>query len=849
MIERLTATTSADLDHIGGKGGGLVRLLAAGLDVPEAWVILAPVSLTQQARSQLLTTQLATWWREVSEQHPHDAWAVRSSAVAEDLEGASFAGVYETILGVTSLEQLVGAVRRCWGGLEQDRASTYLATQGMGTQAGIAVVLQRMIRPRVSGVMLTENPLAPFADEVVIDASYGLGEAIVSGRTHPDHIVLDRSGTILRTVLGAKEVALEHEHGRADLVELSVPLEDRQVRCLDDADIDRLHDLADRVGAAIGERRDLEWAMEDERLFVLQDRPITGLPPREPREVWTRRFGDEYLSDYMTPLGTDLMLPWLTQVQMDEVASLQKRPEIMRIDKLRRIDGHVYLNAAYALELARAMPPEDRDTSLTPWFDTTIADRVRAVPFEPRLLVGMLLTARKDRGRGSLRANLRALAAHCETIDATVAPWRGQDLTTVSREEWLRQFRVVDELGRNHFRIIRWGMAQHGPILQALLSNVGRNWGERVSPETMQSLISGLPGTHTATINRDIWRLGGVARQDGAVLAGLRSDVPLDELRAGTADAAFWAAFDDFLIRHGHRSSSREVSALRWHEQPDLVLGLVRAQVHSEAPAADPSQLEERAGQRRIEAEQTLLRSVGRGPKRAIVRMLLSLTQQYTVYRENQRYHLDYLLNHLHVLTHEQGRRFAERGDLPAAEDVYLLSGDRFWQLVARDEPLSDPSLPLEIERARADRERFGHRLPATFWFDGVPTEGVVEAPDEIVDGAIPGLGASAGRVRGVVRNVPDLAQLSTVRTGEILVTSNIDPGWTSVFPMIGGLVTETGGVLCHGAILAREYGIPTVTSVSGASSMLTTGMVVEVDGTNGTVTVLDEADTAPTAA
>lgn len=841
MIERLSASTAAELDRIGGKGAGLVRLLSAGLDVPEAWVISAQVSLEEQARERCATEELPRWWAEVSAQFPHSVWAVRSSAVAEDLEGASFAGVYETVLGVDSELQLEVAVKQCWAAIDEDRATAYFATQQLGTDAGIALILQRLIRPTVSGVMLTENPLAPFADQVVIDAAYGLGEAVVSGRTQPDHVVVDHAdGDVISSLIGEKALALDYSPESLGVQERAVPQADRVRCCLDEPDLRALHSVATRVSTTIGPRRDLEWAIEDGHLYVLQDRPITGLPPREPCQVWTRRFGDEYLAEYISPLGNDLMIPWLTDIQMDEQAVLQGRPELIRVDKLRRIDGHIYLNADYVAELARSVPPADREGTLTAWFDRTYADFLLAVPFEPGKLVKMVRGARKDKGRGSMKDNLGALDRHRAAIDRTVVPWLQQDYSALTREEWKRQYATTDEFGRDHFRVIRWGMGQHGPLMQSLLTKLSRDWSDGLSSESFQSLISGLPGTRTAEINRDVWQLGTVARQDPALLTALRGDTSYDEVREQTRQAGFWEQFDTFLRRHGHRSSSREISAERWFEQPDVVLGLVRAQVRPEVQGPNPLEFEERATIKRATAEQELMGKVGRGPKRAVLRKILNRTQQYTVYRENQRYHLDYLLSHLHLLLLDQGRRFVERGDLPDAADVFLLTGGRFWQLVERDEPLDDETFRDELEASRQHRLRHSNRLPATFYFDGVPTEGVVEAAQEVVDGAILGFGASAGKVRGVVRNVPSLAELSTVCPGEILVASNIDPGWTSVFPMIGGLITETGGILCHGAILAREYGLPTVTSVPGATGLFETGITVEVDGTAGTVVIIE---------
>lgn len=843
MISRLNAESGANLDVLGGKAAGLVRLLSSGLDVPEAWVVPAPVSLDAAARERVMKTDLPTWWREATAEFPTSLWAVRSSAVAEDLAEASFAGVYQTILAIDSEDALIDAVRTCWAALETDRAHTYRASHAEvgAVEGGIALVLQRMVRSDVAGVMLTENPLRPFHDEIVIDAAYGLGEAVVSGRTDPDHIVLDRaSGDVLTERVGAKEVEVLWEGG---LSEREVSTERRGVRCLTDADLGLLFGLAGAVTEAIGPRRDLEWAIEDGRLYVLQDRPITGLPPREPTEVWTRRFGDEYLAEYVSPLGNDLMIPWITEQQMDEVAALQGRRNMIEMTKLRRYDGHMYLNGDYAVELARGVPAGDRGV-LTAWFDPTFAARIDNAKYQPGILIKGMRAPAKDKGRGKIGDNPKALARHSAVIDEAIAPKIRQDYTSLSDEEWQRQLDEVCELGREHFRVIRWGMGQHAPIMHAALAKLARSWAGDETGENFQALISGLPGTRTAEINRDVFDLGALARTDVELRDLLRSDSTYDEVRDKTVESAFWPAFDAFLAQHGHRSSSREISAERWLEQPTLVLGLVRAQVMSEDSGASPVEFEERAAARRTEAEARVLKLAGKGPagpiRKRILRKVLAISQEYTVYRENQRYHLDYLLCHIHLLMLEQGRRLVERGALRHDEDVFLLTGERFTGLTASTGPVDDPALLDEVEAARLHRETHSRKLPPTFLFDEVPTEGKAEEIGELPDGAKLGLAASAGTVTGIARAVPSLADLSTVRTGDILVASNIDPGWTSVFPIISGLVTETGGVLSHGAILAREYGIPTVTCLPDAMTLLATGTRVEVDGTRGVVRVLD---------
>ena len=840
MIERLSATTEAGLERVGGKSAGLVRLLSAGLDVPEAWVIPAPVSLDETLRRRCLSAELAAWWQEATQLFPSSRWAVRSSAVAEDLEGTSFAGVYETVLGVDSLQDIRSAVEHAWAAVQGARATSYLAENGIAGGTGIALVLQRMVDADVAGVMLTENPLRPFDDAIVIDAAWGLGEAVVSGRTDPDHLVLERSaGALVSQRIGEKALEIGYDDG---LRERTVPADRASEACLTDTDVKELWTLATLVGERIGERRDLEWAIEDGRLYVLQDRPITGLPPRLPVQVWSRRFGDEYLAEYVSNLGHDLMIPWLVGPNIDEVAELQGRPDIVAIDKFLRHDGHMYLNGDYALALSRGVPKAARET-LANWFDPVFAKRIDAEPYHPALLLRALRAPAKDPGRGKAADNLAALDRHCAHLDEVLVPLLRQDYTQLDAAQWKRQLELVDELGRDHFRVIRWGMAHHAPLLQAALVKLMDRWGEPDAESLVQTLLSGLSGTMTAAINRQVWELAASVRRDPELLAALRSLTSYDVVREATASSAFWPEFDAFLVAHGHRSSSREIAADRWVECPDVVLGLIRAQVRVDVPGYSPMEFERQAEGRRESLEAELRSRIGRGPfgrlRRRLFDNVLRRMQAFTVYRENQRYHLDYLLCHLHLLVLEQGRRLVEAGILEDRADAFLLDGERFLELAEADQAARTDVAEVvraEVEAARAHRDKHSARVPAAYLFDGVPTEGLVDAPSEVADGVLVGLGASAGTATGPVRVVRSLADLAGVEAGDVLVASNIDPGWTSVFPLLAGLVTETGGILSHGAILAREYGVPTVTCVDSALVRLEPGAVVRVDGVAGTV-------------
>lgn len=840
MILELDSDTPADASRIGGKGLGLVRLFAAGLPVPDAWCIPAEVSLDRSAREACVDEELATWWTYVDHRYPGVPWAVRSSAVAEDLPDASFAGVYETVLGIDSLDALRKAVRACWDSLDQQRAGTYRKSVGIGAGDGIALILQRMLQPEVAGVMLTANPLRPFASETSIDAAWGLGESLVSGRTQPDHFLLDReSGDVLERQLGAKQVETVWDH---EIREQEVEVERREMFSLSNDNLASLHLLAATVTEKIGARRDLEWAIAGGRLLLLQDRPITNLPSENPTDVWSRRFGDEFLADCTMPLPADLMLRWIIDMSMKDMAKIQGRTDMAGMEPVRLHRGYAYFSAAFYIEGLRMLPASMRSTSAREWFPQLVEDRVVDAQWTPRFMLGFLASPLRDREHSGLKGNLKALEKHCANIEMTILPKLGQDYSTLDAAQWKSQFDEVTAMGEEHFRVVRWGLTVYNAFLHATLERLLQSWCGDETGELYEAVISGLDDTRTADINREISELSTSAREYGTLVELVNAGGDYESLRAATPESEFWSDYEAFLDRHGHRSDSRDIARPRWREQPHLILEFVRAQLRTAAVTGSEDRGTS-ARQRRAAAEKKVLERAGGFPvgvlRKGVLTRMMSLVQQYTRYRENQRYHLDYLLTHMRSLVLEQARRMVDRGILTAVDDVFLLRGPEFFALVDGGRPAV--GLATELVERRAEFARNSRRLPATFLYDGIETELEGLEDPEAVDlppGALKGSGVCRGVARGPARVVKELSDLGSVEAGDVLVALNIDPGWTSVFPLLSGLVIETGGALSHGAILAREYGIPAVSGVSGGLTAIINRATIEVDGNAGLVRV-----------
>jgi pyruvate,water dikinase len=688
----------------------------------------------------------------------------------------------------------------------------------------------------VAGVLMTSNPLRPHAGELVIDAAYGLGESVVSGKVQPDHLVVRKSdGEIVDARLGSKETALVYRKGRTLEVHIA---EERRAQCaLSDEQIEALRSLAVQVEAKIGPRQDCEWAFAGDQLYVLQQRPITGMAPENPEQVFSRKFGDEYIADYTLPLSYSVLMPWISETFLADFSKRFGFADRLQHPPTIRHEGYAYVSGEFVAQMMSAVPKALRRVDSVDWFPEAWTERVKSEPFRPWQLGRMAWTALRD-PNSSLRRNPDDLAAHCQRIVQRIVPKLRQDYAALSEDEWENQFAEALRLGEEHFFVIRWGMGFYNPLLHGFLKDFLARWaGDDGS--LYHTLISGLPETKTAEVNRALWRLAQSARQDAVVTALLEENIAYVLAREASPESPFWTQFDHFMQSYGHRGATRDIALPRWSETPDVVLGLLRAQLA--ANAADPDEVERQAMERRRAAEESLESRLGRGltvrAKLPLLREILSLAQTYTVYRENQRFYLDYILAHLRRLVLEAGNRLERRDIVERAGDVFFLEKTEF--LDARRFRQPTPVLRTKVIERQAHFEKWRDRLPSTYLYDGIAVDELPKQRNEkLPEGALEGLAASLGKVRARARVIRSMEQLGTVQQGEILVANNTDPGWTSVFPLLAGLVTGTGGILSHGALLAREYGIPAVTGVQGAVDKIRTGDLLELNAVEGWVRV-----------
>ena len=799
--------TSADAGAVGGKGLSLALTAAAGLPVPPGFcVTTAAYRRLAGARGQIDSTlfdALVTAYRELG----GGLVAVRSSATAEDGAIASFAGQQETILGVEGAEKLKSAVEQCWRSLHTDRARAYRARQGVD-EAGLAmaVVVQRLVDADAAGVLFTRDPLDPTGTLVRIEAAWGLGEAVVSGRVTPDRFQVERdTGNVRDRQPGDKRVQI----GPAG--EQAVPA-DRQKRvCLTDEQLKELADLGRKVEALYGNGRDIEWAIADGKVWLLQARPITTAGASERARirnatidrlrnlvepggtVWSRVHLIEVLSE-PTPMTWALVSGKLLSGgggtgAMYRDFGFRPDPALALTSGYDLIGGRPYLNMSREPRLEAAKPLAGYPLGTYKSNPHLALDPKRDTPRGLRKWLGLF---------GLIRVAARITSASKQFADefrnntiptfmAEVDRASAEDFSTLDSPALAKWFQTwVDRT------LVVFARDSLKPTLLAQFSwqVLEQQIGKALGPERARSILAELSQ--------------GAKPDPEADLAGAIRD-----LAAGTRSR------DEFLRRFGHRGPNEmELAARRWAEDP-LSLAILSA---PSPPTSGPT------------AVDVLSRVAGEAKWNAYLAKSMAghveRLQTYLGLRETGKHHLMRGYGLIRRALLELDRRFGLDGGifyLTPEELPDLVAGKDLKPLVAERRKIRSIELSLEVPPVvfGDDLEAIGRPLP--------PPTGAEE---------LTGIALSAGVAEGPALVLTEPTATST-ESGYILVCSSTDPAWVPLFVNARGLVMESGGTLSHGAIVAREFGLPAVAGLPGVQHVIKTGQRVRVDGGRGTVSIL----------
>lgn len=722
---------------------------------------------------------------------PYNHVVVRSSANLEDLPEASFAGQQKTYINP---QQVDVAVKMCWASLWTERALSYRRDKAYEKMPEMAVIIQKAILCDVSGVVFTKNPVT-HKDEIVIEAVFGLGEPLVSGRVQPDRYVLDSTLTLKKKEIATQEykLVLTETGTTKEKIKKSIP-------CLTEEMLTKIGDISLKIETLFQTPQDIEFGVYNNDIFIFQSRPITT--SRE--DVWTRGYADDYWTGVTSPLYFSLLGEFLDVYVNQEGNEILGYTELKGVPLLRYHKAHVYFNTRVLREVFKYNPKFSRVKELLDYFPEHEQEEMKELPFhvwkrivaELRLLVydrdGILFNTYKKYNKFS-----RKYLEKLKKFDKI-------DLSTLTDGELLEQFAYLYQVCLKHFRLVRWGIAIHSMGMNMILKRLIINWYTGDPDQTHNILVSNLP------LNK-----------------ALETNLAIFDLVKAKREGTFEKKFEKFLKRYGHRSYSRDIIFPTWSENPELVTDMVNSLLENDK---DIQEIEAEKRRQQKGLTKKVLQKIRAQKygflKKQIFKIILFYAQMYIGFRENQRFFLDHQNFRFRKVFLEMGNRLAERKILKERDDVFFLYKEEVFY------GLKSGNINNELlKKRKKDFNQYERKLPPKF------LQGTTEFDQEFqYEKELTGTASSPGVVTGAVRLIKSIDELCTIKKGEILVAQCTDPGWTPIFVKIKGLITETGGMLSHGAVISREYGIPAVTGVKNALKILEMGDTIVLDGNIGKI-------------
>jgi phosphohistidine swiveling domain-containing protein len=905
-IRNLSELTNKDLPLAGGKAANLGELIRGGLPVPSGFCITTGAYAEFVSRNELgektggilagiprpepeplesaagkiralfvncrmpeeIAEEIRAAYRPLG--NPADAAvAVRSSATAEDLPDMSFAGQQETFLNVIGAEPLLEKVVECWASLWTARAIGYRMRNAVPAEGlALAVAVQQMIPSEVSGVLFTANPLSGSRRETVIDATFGLGEALVAGKVEPDHyVVRPAEGRILSKTLGAKAFQIRGREGGGTE---SSRRDSAARQALSDDQILELARLGTRVRSLFPDPQDIEWALADGKFHIVQSRPITSLFPVPEGladgklKVFFSFAAVQGMQDPMTPLGRDSLkmivsaaskLFGVRTTAADQTVFYSAGERIwMNFTPIlsnsigRRIVP--YVTAMVEPSIGQALEQIKDEPDLAPGrAGISLSAFFRLARFILPLGSNVLRNLISPRARReSIVAGGERLLAEMETRCAAITGDRYQRLDRV--------IRLLPDLAEGNlpYTFLRFvsGVAAGMSSWNALNMIAGKAMEDPAERAQVQDLIlqvtRGMPYNPTTEMDLALWEMAKAIRRDPpsrAAVQGGQAGELARSYRAGELPAPVLRAVERFLGIYGGRGFGEiDLGHTRWAEDPTHVFEMLINFLQIEDEDKAPDAVFARSAATAEESVARLAAAVGktRGGwiKARLVRFFAGRARQLMGARESPKFFAVRMMYIIHRELIRLGREFAAAGELAREDDLFFLTIAELRALAARERR---DWRALIAERRRAyERELRRRQIPRLLLSDGRAFYEGLAAMAGDSENRISGSPVSPGVAEGNVHVVLD-PRRANLLPGEILVCPGTDPSWTPLFLSAGALVMETGGMMTHGSVVAREYGIPGVVGVHAATTRLKTGQRVRVDGSRGVVEILEKTD------
>jgi pyruvate,water dikinase len=759
------------------------------------------------------------------------AYAVRSSATAEDSPTASFAGQHDTYLNIVGPAAILEHVSRCQASLFTEHAVAYRLRNGFDhREARMAVVVQRMVFPHAAGVLFTADPVTSNRKVASVEAGFGLGEALVRGLVNADRYKV-RDGEVVAKVVAAKRLAIHAAPGGGTRQQ-TIEAQRRERPALTDAQVVRLAQLGRRVEAHLGSPQDIEWCLADDDFHIVQSRPITTLFPipaagDAENHVYVSVGHQQMMTDPMKPLG-------LSVFQLTALPPMHEAGGRLFVDVTRRLASPT--SRAGLLDLIGKSDPLISDALQTilergdfiPSIpDDAPSDQPAAAALAPIETDPAIVAELIGRSQASLAALKRSIRTKS-----------GSALLDFILADVQEMKRIV--LDPRNLPVIMaameatWWLNEH---LEAWL-------GEKNAADT---LTQSVPGNITSEMGLALLDVADAIRPHPDVVAFLQrveDEDFLDEMAELAGGLQARDAIRAYLDTYGMRCAGEiDITRPRWSERPSTLLPVLLGNVEHFEPGAGRRRFEHGLREAREKEHELLerLRALPGGERKAEeAKRMIDRVRTFSGYREYPKYSIvsRYFVYKQALL--EEAERLVQAGVLREQEDVFYLTFPELDDVVRTNE-VDDQ---LISRRKHAFTANQALTPPRVLTSEGEAVAGAYRR-DDVPAGALIGLAVSRGTIEGRARVVLDIAE-ARFQPGDILVTAHTDPSWSPLFVAVEGLVTEVGGLMTHGAVIAREYGLPAVVGVEHATRLIRDGQRIRVHGTDGFVEILPEQRVAP---
>jgi phosphoenolpyruvate synthase/pyruvate phosphate dikinase len=760
----------------------------------------------------------------------NNAYAVRSSATAEDLPTASFAGQQDTYLNVIGKDEIIKHISLCWASLFTTRAVTYRIQNGFDhRKVYLSVVVQKMVFPQVAGIMFTADPVNGNRKVVSIDASFGLGEALVAGLVNAD-VYKVRSGEVVDKKISTKKLAI-YALPNGGTKEQEIETAQQNVQALTDGQIVQLEKTGRKIEVHFGRPQDIEWCLVNDTFYIVQSRPITTLfpiPSAEDREnhVYVSVGHQQMMTDVMKPLG-------LSFYQMIAGAHM------------RTAGGRLFVDVTKGLAT-----PAGRNNLLNVFgqSDPLIKDALETV-VERDDFIKLLPDDGKDFGlikshKGMSAADIQAQAGNDAGIAAVLIAKSEASVTSLKENIETRSGADVFDCIQNDIPVSKEGLQERLNIIMAgmnsafWLNNQMKEWlGEKNVADTIAQSV---PNNITSEMGLALLDVADVVRPYPEVIAFLeqvKNDNFLDELVAFSGGQEVRNAIVAFLNKYGVRCAGEiDITRTRWSEKPVTLVPLILSNIRNHQPGAGKQKFDQGL-QESKNKEQELLARLNQLPdgeqKVRETKQMIDLLRNIAGYREYPKYSMvcRYFIYKQALL--KEAARLQQANVINEMEDIFYLTFEELREVVRTH------AINYDLINNRKEEFKLFEKLtpPRVITSDGECLSGKYNRED-LPAGAIIGLPVSSGVIEGRARVILNMED-ANLEEGDILVTTFTDPSWTPLFVSIKGLVTEVGGLMTHGAVIAREYGLPAVVGVENATKLINDGQRIRVNGMEGYVEVV----------